>query len=490
MFDILEAQANGDLLDQLLALAILLFVMSVITEKFVSLIRKYIPHLRSWFAVKKIYGTYVMPAYERSVTRHFVQETYDPAKHDDWFKEREVMVLSIVIGFAIAWMSKANFFDLLVALGATGLATGEETWSLVKVFRFIIGLFLTGFFLSFGSKFFHDLIDTLLQVKNLRRKMNDEKLFQVESIKQFDEYLRVGESDVIRLAINQHNEALMKNANVTSIAIGTSTKSGRKVKSLHVHLTGKSDGTIPSELPVTMPSGATTTVPVEIMESVGRAKIAIGPGTEIANETKREFRGSFGCVLKRGAEPHRFVLTCSHVLTGGTSEDRMGRIPTTERDEVVQFQTGATLGDWFYGVRNDLFDVALVLTQDGDLNNVIDGTPIVKARDVTTADINNEIAVRLHGAKTGSLKEGILLNREAVAELDYADRTVTMHDLIVVGRRSNSKFESLSQRGDSGSVVIDAQGNALGLIVAGSSSFSYAIPMTSILKLLSMQIAS
>ncbi|MBL7899126.1 MAG: hypothetical protein JNJ99_11385, partial [Crocinitomicaceae bacterium] len=110
---------------------------------------------------------------------------------DDKEREHKIQKMSMVIGIGVAVVSKANIFALY---------TGKEDfdffwtsndfkagiWPLIST---VTGSVLCGLFLSLGSKFFHDLLDMLLQVKNLKRKLVSGEEIKVETIEEYDKYL-------------------------------------------------------------------------------------------------------------------------------------------------------------------------------------------------------------------------------------------------------------------------------------------------------------
>jgi hypothetical protein len=98
-------------------------------------------------------------------------------------QESEINALSAIIGIVVAFMFNANMVMMFKINDFEQLGwNGDFPFSLSE-FRFrpdkavfspvaFIGFLITGFFLTFGSKFFHDLLDLLLEVKNTRRIVN------------------------------------------------------------------------------------------------------------------------------------------------------------------------------------------------------------------------------------------------------------------------------------------------------------------------------
>ena len=81
-------------------------------------------------------------------------------------REKKILLLSIMVGIIVAFITNADFFKIIET-------SGIQPWKSFNDFSVlsIPGLIITGLFLSQGSKFFHDLLDTLLYVKNIKKSL-------------------------------------------------------------------------------------------------------------------------------------------------------------------------------------------------------------------------------------------------------------------------------------------------------------------------------
>jgi hypothetical protein len=61
------------------------------------------------------------------------------------------------------------------------LVAGHFWATVLNIAGLAKGIVMTGLFISFGSKFWHDLLDLLCQVKNAKRLLSDPK--EIEKIK-------------------------------------------------------------------------------------------------------------------------------------------------------------------------------------------------------------------------------------------------------------------------------------------------------------------
>jgi hypothetical protein len=123
-------------------------------------------------------------------------------------RERKIQTLSMLTGTAVALVAKANIFEIY-----SGHAEFEFFWSrsdfeqgYTHVASSIIGSLFCGMFLSLGSKFFHDLLDMLLQVKNLKRKLVSKEDIKLNTIEEYDRYL----ADIEPESMNQFLDSYLR----------------------------------------------------------------------------------------------------------------------------------------------------------------------------------------------------------------------------------------------------------------------------------------
>ena len=105
-------------------------------------------------------------------------------------RERKIQTMSMLTGIGVALIAKANIFQVYsnpkfeFFWSSTDLNATLAGW-----LSNILGSLLCGLFLSLGSKFFHDLLDMLLQVKNLKRKLVSNEELKLNSIEEYDKYI-------------------------------------------------------------------------------------------------------------------------------------------------------------------------------------------------------------------------------------------------------------------------------------------------------------
>jgi hypothetical protein len=175
-------------MDAIIQIVFVLLILSLITERITNLVKV---RPSSWF--KSVCMIFKMGSKE---------DTVDPAE----VKMREVQIIAIVVGVLIALAARASIFQIHDASFKLGWADLGPDYKFVWDGIYdIFGCLLAGIFLSLGSKFFHDLLDLLLQAKNLKRKLNDREGIQdLHTIEEFDKYIAEVEPVMVEAELNKY----------------------------------------------------------------------------------------------------------------------------------------------------------------------------------------------------------------------------------------------------------------------------------------------
>ena len=118
----------------IISVSLTLFMLSLITEKIANFIKLNVPSLAEKAGDEK----------------------------GEKIRERKIQLLTGVIGIAVALTCNADFFVLITENSKIEPLT-------LLTFKGVVGCIITGLFLSQGSKFFHDLMNTVLYYKNMRK---------------------------------------------------------------------------------------------------------------------------------------------------------------------------------------------------------------------------------------------------------------------------------------------------------------------------------
>ncbi|MEM8527363.1 MAG: hypothetical protein AAGG68_22170 [Bacteroidota bacterium] len=148
MFSLLLFQnsvANLQTADLWVTVVVILFTLSLIAERIANLIKLHIPSLREKY---------------QDTTREKI-------------RERRVIWVAVGCGLVVASIAKADFFHLV------NHGDLSETYDP----KLVPGIILTAFFISLGSKFWHDMLDIVMQFSNLKKYQAMNQYEEVEKTK-------------------------------------------------------------------------------------------------------------------------------------------------------------------------------------------------------------------------------------------------------------------------------------------------------------------
>ncbi|MBD3637784.1 MAG: hypothetical protein HUJ25_10555 [Crocinitomicaceae bacterium] len=181
-------------MDYFIQVTFVLLVLSMITEKFANWIKLRLPDN----PVKRMLVKNIAHKYANTL------DEYEEMQKDK--KVREIQTLTFLIGCVVAFATRANLFKLYdPEFKLSWFEVEYSSYTALDGVSDFIGCFLTGVFLSFGSKFFHDLLGVLMETKNLKRKLrNRESVEDLNTINEVDSYLKEIEPVVIEKKIEEY----------------------------------------------------------------------------------------------------------------------------------------------------------------------------------------------------------------------------------------------------------------------------------------------
>jgi hypothetical protein len=480
-----EAQggsSNPDILDSIIAVAIILFIVSVITEKITQLIRKYSPFIRP--------GTWLYYTSLRRIWRNIGDKQYSSKTKKDKRIEREVNTLSFIIGLIITCSFSVDLFRMLSEAEPRNILFWNHehwftnywsTYAFGKALLMVASFALTAFFLTFGSKFFHDLLDTLFQVKTLKRKLADPRTFEdPQTIEELKEFIQLPEAHLSRIAVQQNTDEIKKIPGVIAVGPGYMKIDGQKTGCLEIHALSTADLTrIKKIYPVELSSGLVVNIQskVIILSDIPRAA-AINAGGQVANTTEILGWGTIGGVVKDSITQEKYILSCFHVLNGSLDWTMLS---ASKQVVIKDGNSKTSIATLSLGFRSMEFDTALAKLNDGvDFSNRSIGNPKT-IRKIVVADAINETGVTVLGGETQKKVKGFVYNDTWESQFRYQDDSKwKLIDLFIITRIEGSSFKALSQPGDSGAFVVDDSNNVVGMVVGGDDKFTYAIKMDKI----------
>jgi hypothetical protein len=482
-------------MEQYIGFAIMLFLLSMICERLADFLKNFIGQQNSKAAVGVKKALFMGNTVDKGL----------PGSISEDRRYYRILKINILCGFATAIAMHADLFTILSNLEQPeSTLTWEKydvSWWLIfplsvisdtgveqSFLRFLLGCLLTGLFISFGSKFWHDLLDLLLEVKNLKRKVTDRRTYALpETVEDLEAFIQAPESRLAMSADDLHHDSISKMPGVVSVGPGYMDLPSGRIGCLEVHFNDeKAMLSVPATVKINV---GKMSVPVPVNKFLtGNATIhaeIFGAGIMAANQSKVNGWGSLGCVVKKkGNATDRYILSCYHVLSSIktlTGAEVTREVIIKQKDkEGIQEDNVAVFEE---GMRTETLDAAIakITNLPGRFTNRIVSSP-KKIRNVTISDAKDQTPVRIFSSKRKLEIPGIVFNDSWKQSFKYPDRDYELKDLIVLTRKLGNNTRSMTEKGDSGSLVVDANNEAIGIVVGGDDCFTYAIKMTTIEK--------
>lgn len=479
-----------EMLQQIIQLVTILFLLSMVCERVADFLKHYLSESQLFKIKIKNFEANVLSV-GNTLTKY--------AQNDELEKERVFRILKINVwsGILIAIILKADLiwiFNNLSDPGKTigwghleGYSTGmPDEWYLNVNYWFLIpGMMLTGCFISFGSKFWHDLLDILYQIKNAKRVLSDPQTYKIDNIKLIEKVLDTYQSDFIKAAYLEAKTKYMALNHVKAIGI-KSSESGYYFEIT----TTTNDPLIEPYYQYVLDDGRIQEIPIKLIRLTDSDKIkahSIDLSAKIFDVAQEKKWGTIGVVVKslEKNSQKKYLLTCCHNVVQPIRKITNGEGPITAA--TMEKETIRTIGIVYKADRDHEMDAALVEFDPTqiDLQNYIPGSGVPqKVRELVNSDRNNTKAY-LHGARTGA-SHGIITSIYNEIKITYnSTEEFTIVDTIAISRNE----QAITETGDSGACVVDDQNNVLGLVVAGNSRTTYILPIQTLLKKLNVELA-
>jgi hypothetical protein len=450
------------MLEQIIPTIIVLFLCSMICERIADFLKHYLNQSKFW---------------------HIGDTLTKFASNEKLEGERYFRILKInfLCGFITALIFKADMIMILRnpknVQNTIGWQHIEKYYFGIDYFLLIFGIALTALFISFGSKFWHDLLDILLQIKNYKRILTDAETMKIDKIATLEERPLIFQSDYIQGAFLEAKRTLL-NPDIRAICLM------HNANGYYFEVSVIRPGvTVPASFVYTPSKGGPVTIPV-VMVVISDEIIphALNLGSKISNKNTPGNTGTLGCLVKKKGSnsADRFILTCFHSVV----EAGKGFTFSHSQDTIEVLSpnsSGKPLGKAVEAERNAVVDGALIKIEKAQLSLFQNSIPGGRGRPlgertVNNTDVENNVVVKMYGAESGGTA-GKVISVFADVSIKYSDGLHTLYNLMAITNNGTA----ISQPGDSGACVMDADNNLVGILVAGNSSVSYAIPASAML---------
>lgn len=534
---------DHNILDQFIAVFIALFILSVITEKLGTFTRKYPVRVR----ITTIAASLLLAAISINTFYHegtlksillagFFIVTILVALSGFWYssqkpptnkmafwalcywlnpfkntakantnradnetKSKELTALSIVIGCIVALLLNASLFEM-VKVGPAEMQWSFDFLSYSHSFPIfnpnlgfswiqLHGILLTGFFLSFGSNFFHDLLDRLYAVKKYKQQLIKEEVADFpkddDTVSRINQYSGHERNSLAVWACEELTDKTRSIEGVSSILYrpNNEKESGYDLIA-HVdstYIAGVDDSFS------TKYDGRTYQFDV-IIEEEEDVEICSNVGIGILNSLIDDNTGTLGCYVQVGNSKKKFFITCYHVVKHPADNWDDFRRSDPKKEVINRIGGQNALGRTMRGYRNAKYDVALVELTDQDHeteNETVNRKHINGLRELNDADLEHDPEIEFYGNSSRKSKGRALDFAPKPISIKYGPGDYkSLSGLITIAKGEQGNWKPMAKKGDSGAVAFDKDGKLVGMLVATGKSKTYMMPIKGIFDFL------
>ncbi len=477
-------------IEQYTGMVILFFLMSMICERIADFLKHYFGEANNPISrrLRNIFGI-----------GNLLDKAPLNSKEEDKRYYR-ILKLNIIVGFFLALFLHADLFSiiknhedpskalswdnvcLILGIPAAGNKTDQN------FFLFLLGCVCTGAFISFGSKFWHDMLDLLLEVKNYRRIMADPETYKVDKVSTLLTMTQTYQSDFIRLAYQDAKDQFLAMDNVKAVSL---KRDNDNLFYFELSVT-QPVPVLPASYQHVLSNGTPQTIAIKIKVLTAGDEIRahlIDLSEKVFDPLFPDEWGTLGC-LTMSNDPNitdRYILTCCHNVVVPVSI--APKLTPLQHQASSGGQGLAGIGSVLKAIQDKDVDAALIKVDPSKFSQIANSLPGGIPKPTRTRKLLNENVDKqklfIYGAKSKK-QEGVLTSAYSTVKIKYkgVDSEQEMTDLLAIS--SNGK--AISQPGDSGSLLMDDDFNLVGMLVAGNETTSYAMPIDRIFNRLKVQL--
>lgn len=361
------------------------------------------------------------------------------------------------------------------------------------------GIIITALALSLGAPFWFGLLNKLIVLRGSGKNTDAEKEKQADnnkdSFKQISTNLTKDKNswhlseyalkDPVLYAIAMNEQQLKTIPGVTAVNKDymLTMKGNTPLKNPCIeviHTDNCNVSLIPSEVSVLF-QGARHTISID-KRSYGYATPHLstqpgiaGSGLRICNEINKNSLNGWGTltgIIRDAKTGKKLLFGCAHVLqgnnTGGVLNGTTG----------ISENNTQTIGTLSYYLHTSIYDIAWGQLEE---NSSFDETLYIRQpRVITSEDADALMDVTMYGAVSGK-RTGMLWNINTHDVFEFPAGQIEMFNLLkITSINSDGTRQTLSQGGDSGAILRDANNVPVGMVIGGNAEFTYAIKLSEI----------
>jgi hypothetical protein len=359
----------------------------------------------------------------------------------------------------------------------------------------LLGFIITALAISLGSNFWFDLLNKLVSMRSSGVKPAEKAVDTTEADTDALPGINLAKSpgkplvrnkaelpdDLISALVNRYAEELLKIPGVRSVFKGKIMMDGVQTSCIRINVADELSITRVEKAIGGIP-GAEEEIPINIVVA-GRPQTHQGLfAGQISNKSGLNGTGSIGCVVKHQETGKTHILSCWHVMKGDLNYDADDASTT-----IVDHQKQDLAIRWAGGI-DQSYDFAFArclpgMSCDNEFLRSALKLGAFSYRPVTEKDINAQTGIRYYDSINGQVRAGKIYAWSAAVIINYPDKARSVSDILVLTDDSSGQEQTISQSGNSGSLIFDSDGAALGMIIGGDNMFSYAVRLSNIFSL-------
>jgi hypothetical protein len=468
------------MLQQIIQLVTILFLLSMVCERIADFLKNYLSDSQFLGLKKEFFKI------GDTITK-FPQE--DAKEYERKFR---ILKINVWSGVILAAILKADLIIIFNNIDDPGKTLGWKyisEYEIPDIMLLPFGIVMTGFFISFGSKFWHDLLDILYQIKNTKRVLADPETYKVDNIKSLKKLYDTYQSDFIKAAYLEAKTSFLAMDNVKAIGI----KSNELGYYFEITVSKNTNG-IDQFYPYLLDDGTPQNIPVKVVMLANEEKI-VAHGIDLSSlifaKDQQANWGTLGVIVEDLTDSkNKYLLTCCHNVVRPIKTILNGSSIEAEAKEKVTDTATIPIGKVVKACRDSEIDAALI-----EINNMqnIDNTVIGMGRPRQSRKLLDrdagKVTAYMYGAASQNNSSGVVGSIYNDVKIEYSDTGDTYEFSIVNLIAISNNGKAISRSGDSGACVLDEDNKVLGLVVGGSYTTTYVLPIQTMLTKLNVKIA-
>jgi hypothetical protein len=359
----------------------------------------------------------------------------------------------------------------------------------------LLGIVMTALALTLGAPFWFDLLRKLVSIRSAGVKPEEKKPTEsasalTTSLKELADQPKNRilpiprgsiSADIYEEAVKKYQSEIISIPGVKSIFKGVNN--GQKCVQINV-ADNEAKELVTSKYSV-LHVDQTKVIPYVVI--AGPVKPRLGTAGKISNSSGQNGFGTISCVVQHSQTNVLHILSCWHVLKGNTSydEEDAHTILVNHRDErLARRWAGGIHGKFDFGFAELLQGLALDNSALKQQLGMAQSANLVHAP-VSDVDINTNIPVKFFNciSEPHTVKRGVIFTDAPGVEIDYPDKLRIVEDVLVLTENINDPNHTISEGGNSGSLVVTENNMAIGIVIGGDDKFTYAMKLSHVFKI-------